>query len=581
MLLGKVMKRSSSTTWDLLLAFPRHRTRQSTLSPSALRLSLGPGSHCSSSSSSSSSPTRLHSGYSSAQSSRRSTLSQHEHQAVFLESSHEPVDRLATPMAEAARFAALYEQTPPSTRQDDAASATVETSAGPLRSDANSELKDSKRDRQAIRSHAPEASSSTVSERLSRPPPPPSLSSQPSPAPSSIDTAAVDKRLTEHHPAIAQALNRSAYRFAVHQLLQIPSLRTDEAVLAHIRQLCQKHAYPNHRRRRLSKDGTLRSKPILGLEPTFPQLEVTDLSLRLGMPPAGYKRGQKWEKLHASCIHEKGRLPNIKNVMKAIHSDLKQGTMLKGVERQTEKQPWHSLSPEYRTSIINDRLSGWVQRLPLHGVYTRGVYHFYRRPPPPRQDDDPQDLRRSPANCPPTWTTTRSPLLRLMRLVQKFKARRQFKPDRVTANIVLKCWLFCLDRIHKASDGPARKRQRQLAWSTNAKAILEQERLFNFDALDRMIDSFYQSVLTSSDSLEIPHPNHPFTTADDSPLSFDRHIRPLAKSILKAVNNRGDSEGRRKTLVWMSEMQTRMKRHEEQLKKRSEDPSNGEDTSRE
>jgi hypothetical protein len=100
-----------------------------------------------------------------------------------------------------------------------------------------------------------------------------------------------------------------------------PELRQDEELLGYVRRTMFENVGRNE------TDG--KPMPNLGRKPSLRELGLTGMAARLGMPPAGYSRGEAWERLHRAHVWKRGVLPAQAKVLEAIHQDLRMGTMRK------------------------------------------------------------------------------------------------------------------------------------------------------------------------------------------------------------------------------------------------------------
>jgi hypothetical protein len=162
-------------------------------------------------------------------------------------------------------------------------------------------------------------------------------------------------------------------------------------------------------------------------------------------------------------------------------------------------------------------------------------------------------------------------LLRIDRL-----RHRGFEPDRVTANIVIRCWLRCgaglaggeenRFRIVRGRDGEVK-----LAWKKRSEVPFGTEELRSiFNVVKDLMR--VPAAPGAPGALKLPGPSSSETTSTrevgfndvdsagdasaDARLDYIRHIRPFARVMDRAFKRLGDHDGSKMVLKWLSEQRT-------------------------
>lgn len=295
-----------------------------------------------------------------------------------------------------------------------------------------------------------------------------------------------------------------------------PELRQDEELLGYVRRTMFENVGRNE------TDG--KPMPNLGRKPSLRELGLTGMAARLGMPPAGYSRGEAWERLHRAHVWKRGVLPAQAKVLEAIHQDLRMGTMRKvaGVSSVPV-----ALSP---TIAVNTKLSEFLR---AGSLSMAGRRRRHGRPP-----SDGHTLASS-SDRP---SGSGSQVARLFAIIHQHK-QRGFRPNRVTANIALKCWLRSLE-------APSR-----LRLITPVNGIVHKPRVGR--SLHSLLDhATLDQLLSNTGDTRVPSPAGDEPSQPDS-ASYERHVRPLGRLLVRAARSRGDWLAARRILTRLSLLRTR------------------------
>lgn len=197
-------------------------------------------------------------------------------------------------------------------------------------------------------------------------------------------------------------------------------------------------------------------------------------------------------------------------------------------------------------------------------------------------------------SCPPL--SHPAPNLRqlrdLLRSIQILERKYQFVPDRITANIILGCWLRCAQAPHPLSD-PLRIRvdeegnewvsekedskrifggKEVMALHKILRGVIERgvsdlenryrrvaELAARLEKLDQTgaatavaaVPSSSQAGTSSTMAVEkIKELLHPLATAQPGEISWTDHIKPLAETIKRALRKTGDKAGVYEVIMW-------------------------------
>jgi len=330
--------------------------------------------------------------------------------------------------------------------------------------------------------------------------------------------------LLRRHPHIKQALRERRFRWAVSEILRHPELRKKEALLSQVRKAMWEHA--NGGRSLRGEFTRLEIEP--GKTRTLKDFGLTDLAARLGMPPAGYQRGPHWEQVHRTEVWERGRLPSEVEVLKALQLDINLGLMPRVVAgartpRSSQNGPALEFDPERERQEVNRKLSAFVRS----GARSTGN-------------------RTRPGKV---------QVSRLFAIIDRYR-QRGFRPDRVTANIAVKCWLRSLQARQtdgsrlKDSDGYNRQ---------DAERILGH--VINDESLERYIDS-------SDSTDDVEHWHDTSSTPDRkrihrSTLLYDQHVKPLGRLLIKTARARGDWLAAKRIVRWLAIFKAKSRGDEE------------------
>lgn len=319
--------------------------------------------------------------------------------------------------------------------------------------------------------------------------------------------------LLRRHPQIKQALRERRFRWAVSEILRHPELRRKEALLSQVRKAMWEHANGG----RLCSGDFTRLKIEPGKTRTLKDFGLTDLAARLGMPPAGYQRGPHWEQVHRTEVWKRGRLPSELEVLQALQMDINLGLMPRVVAgarapQSPQNGPALAFDPERERQEINKKLSAFVRS---------GAISAANRTRPGRVQ-----------------------VSRLFAIIDRYR-QRGFRPDRVTANIAVKCWLRSLQARQK--DG-SRLRDSDGYNRQDAERILGH--VINDESLERYISSSNSTddVERWNDSSSTPDPQPIHRTT----LLYDRHVKPLGRLLIKTSRARGDWQAAKRILRWLA-----------------------------
>jgi hypothetical protein len=172
----------------------------------------------------------------------------------------------------------------------------------------------------------------------------------------------------------------------------------------------------------------------------------------------------------------------------------------------------------------------------------------------------------------------RTLLLRIDRL-----RHRGFKPDRVTANIVIRCWLRCGAGLAGGEDDKFRIVRHKdgtvaFAWKKRSEAPFGTDDLRSMFKLVSDLMPVPSAPAGTSGAPKLPGPQKASISevtsasvrelgssphvvdvdvdsdsAGDALLHYRQHIRPFARMMNRAFKRLGDHDGARMVLKWMSE----------------------------
>ncbi|WOO76702.1 uncharacterized protein LOC62_01G000325 [Vanrija pseudolonga] len=143
----------------------------------------------------------------------------------------------------------------------------------------------------------------------------------------------------------------------------------------------------------------------------------------------------------------------------------------------------------------------------------------------------------------------------LLHYIDRLRANHSFVPDRVTANIVVKAWLVNLARgTHGHGEAARAKLGRDGLEKAELRGVFEFVSASMNAEVEKSGGKSQPAVLGGDDGAL------PF----DSSLDFDRHVRPFAKIMLRAMRRIGDREGREVVAKWVEGMEIQLKGKQEE-----------------
>ncbi|KAL1413013.1 Mitochondrial inner membrane protease atp23 [Vanrija albida] len=154
-----------------------------------------------------------------------------------------------------------------------------------------------------------------------------------------------------------------------------------------------------------------------------------------------------------------------------------------------------------------------------------------------------------------------APRLRRMRdllaYIDRLRAHHDFVPDRVTANIVVKAWL-----VNRARGTHGHGEWAQARPGRDGLGKAELRGVFEFVSASMLAEvgrgsGKVATVTDGSVSSDLPF---------DPSLDFERHVKPFAKQMLRAMRRIGDRDGREVVAKWVERMEGELKgeaKHEE------------------
>ncbi len=279
---------------------------------------------------------------------------------------------------------------------------------------------------------------------------------------------------------------------------------------------------------------------------------VAVLALRLGF--AGVqRRGPAWDALHDEIFVRQGRLPTYEGVLAAIRKDaVANGRQCPTAEDVLQRLRRESGYAQPRTSgrsqaeytrYFNTVLSRWLRMKTFPAISVR------RAPQPVRSGHDPPgnplrsaklkskapprplDKERSQARrIRPLPTLDLRQLARLLGLIQKLVSGRSFRPDAVTAALVIKCWVRCLSV-------PPRMQDHHALWAGTQE-------------LEALWDRVRDGLGSGGSGLGVGHAG---ANAVEETLQYARHVRPIGNVFLKAFRRLNCSERAESVLDWMKD----------------------------
>jgi hypothetical protein len=258
------------------------------------------------------------------------------------------------------------------------------------------------------------------------------------------------------------------------------------------------------------------------------------------MAPSGYMRGTEWEKLHREQIWENGILPKRDSLMDALRLDLEQGTMkrISGPHKQVKlgmtsvdnSAASSSTNITARTQRVNSMLSTFLRRGSRHRDRLGHLVDLKRQEPIKSSKHRP--------------TARGSQLDRLMEMIAKHR-QRGFRPDHVTANIVVKCWLRTLVALDSRPS---------TSTSLNRNSPFPRP-----ENLRQLVNACHCSISISGTESDrnVRHQSYAYR----HPLpSFHKHIKPLGKTLIKDSRNKGDWMSADKLVEWLAVMRDKIDR---------------------
>jgi hypothetical protein len=137
----------------------------------------------------------------------------------------------------------------------------------------------------------------------------------------------------------------------------------------------------------------------------------------------------------------------------------------------------------------------------------------------------------------------------VLKMIDRLRVTSNFVPDRVTVNIVVKAWLMSLSRRQDWGRLPLAHRKRDL------------RDIFGLvsSSIERGGSSSGSGVLHRPEEGEDGEPPLPFNGSVD----YDRHVAPLAKTIIGAMRRVGDHDAIAAVKRWSEEMKVKLKEHKE------------------
>lgn len=179
-------------------------------------------------------------------------------------------------------------------------------------------------------------------------------------------------------------------------------------------------------------------------------------------------------------------------------------------------------------------------------------------------------------------------LRQLLKKIERLESHRSFRPDWVTANLVVKCWMNCLMASgqgwkagRKNANGAVEDIDRRMELRgifAFVRALFEkgaQEQAMRganktLAAQPARLKAYTSQVTPPLLKLDNPRissvgPQHPSNIPQDSPaypylhsLSYFRHVRPFSNDILRAFRQINDMESVGRVIGWQRDMRERM-----------------------
>jgi hypothetical protein len=276
----------------------------------------------------------------------------------------------------------------------------------------------------------------------------------------------------------------------------------------------------------------VRLKVEPGKRRTLKDFGLTDLSARLGMPPAGYQRGPHWEQVHRTEVWGKGRLPSETEILKAIDLDINLGLMPRvGLLPRAAHRTSHGASTavfdgERERQKVNQKLSAFVRS----GCISSGTSESHASDGSARSSGS----RSRPGKV---------QVSRLFAMIDQYR-QRGFRPDRITANIAVKCWLRSLQA--RQIDGSRMK-------DSDDFNRQDAERILSHVIDEKAFNSYKDRPGVANDMENWNHVSLAQTRATGrSPLLYDKHVKPLGRLLIKSSRARGDWQAARRILRWLA-----------------------------
>ena len=144
----------------------------------------------------------------------------------------------------------------------------------------------------------------------------------------------------------------------------------------------------------------------------------------------------------------------------------------------------------------------------------------------------------SRAVIPPKYVRKPNPSLRqlsdLLARIHHLENHRGFIPDRVTANIILSCWLRC---SLAPSPSGYRLTYTKSGWKSSPKINSKAQGTFGKEQLGSLFDTISKLIDRS-------------ILSRDQSLSYQRHVQPFVRMLSKGFGEFGDGEGMEKVKEW-------------------------------
>lgn len=170
-------------------------------------------------------------------------------------------------------------------------------------------------------------------------------------------------------------------------------------------------------------------------------------------------------------------------------------------------------------------------------------------------------------------------LRQLLRKIERLEAHRSFRPDWVTANLVVKCWMSCLmaggqgwraGSKRKGGEGEEAEidKRMELRGLFAFVKVLFERRLEEQLALGPTSEGTSDPAIAEEGTSPATAPPSTTATTPALPgpasypyrhtLSYTKHVRPFANDLLRALRQIGDRDGYHQVIGWQREMRERM-----------------------